>query len=228
VIDLKSPLRRGLVRVRRRYYADGTGRRGVAKLPARLRRRLQLDDDSAVGSHRIEVGGGPYALPGHLHVDVDPRSGHLEAVAPAWSLPFPDAWAIEIVAIHALEHVPPPRLVDTLVEWRRVLRPGGRARVHVPNGPELMAALVDAPVERKWPIMGSILGMYCGPDLRDPRRLDVRSDHQLIFDLPLLRWAFEQAGFDDVQDLTETATDRHVEAWRGVVPHYSLVVEARR
>ena len=212
--------------VRRRYYVDGRARDQVARLPEGLRRLTGLDDESAIGSRKLEIGGGRHAQRGYLHVDIDPGAHHLEWTARAWDLPLPAGWATEVVAVHALEHVEPPRLVPTLVEWRRVLASGGRVQVHVPNGPALFAAFVDGPVEDKWPIIGSLLGMYCGPQSRDPRELEMRSDHQIIFDEPLLRWALEEAGFVDVRDLTGTVTDRHTEGWRDRVPQYSLIVEA--
>jgi SAM-dependent methyltransferase len=223
---------RGLQRVtrpaRRRYYLSGTGRRAIGLLPGSVRRVLGLDDPSAIGSTRLEIGGGPHAQRGFLHVDIDPGAHHLEWVAPAWDLPLPDGWATEIVAVHALEHVPPARLVDTLGEWRRVLAPDGRVEIHVPNGPALMDAFQSRPVAEKWPIMGSILGMYCAPEVRDPRGLEQRSDHQLIFDVPLLSWALEEAGFHAVRDLTGEMEDRHTAPWRELVPDYSLIAEARK
>lgn len=221
-------LQRGTVSVRRRYYLTGSARRAIGLLPRGAQRVLGLDDPSAIGSTRLEIGGGPHAQRGFLHVDIDPGAHHLEWVAPAWNLPLPDAWATEIVAVHALEHVPPARLVETLTEWRRVLRPDGRVEVHVPNGPALMDAFVARPVAEKWPIMGSILGMYCSPDVRDPRGLDRRPDHQLIFDVPLLSWALETAGFAGVRDLTGVTEDRHSAPWRELVPDYSLIAEARK
>jgi hypothetical protein len=221
-------LQRLTVPARRRYYLAGRGRRLVGLLPGRVRQVLGLDDPSAIGSTRLEIGGGPHAQRGFLHVDIDPGAHHLEWVAPAWSLPLPDGWATEVVAVHALEHVPPGRLVETLAEWRRVLAPDGRVEIHVPNGPALMEAFLARPVEEKWPIMGSILGMYCGPEVRDPRGLEERSDHQLIFDVPLLSWALEAAGFAAVRDLTGEMEDRHTEPWRGLVPDYSLIAEARK
>jgi SAM-dependent methyltransferase len=220
-------LQRATVLARRRYYLTGSGRRPVGLLPTGVQQILGLDDPSAIGSTRLEIGGGPHALRGFLHVDIDPGAHHLEWVAPAWSLPLPDAWATEIVAVHALEHVPPARLVETLQEWRRVLAADGRVEVHVPNGPALMDAFVARPVAEKWPIMGSILGMYCSPDVRDPGGLDRRSDHQLIFDVPLLSWALETAGFAAVRDLTGATEDRHTGPWRELVPDYSLIAEAR-
>jgi predicted SAM-dependent methyltransferase len=221
-------VQRVTVPVRRRYYLHGEHRRLVGLLPPAARRAVGLDDVSAIGSNRLEIGGGPHAQTGFLHVDIDPGAHHLEWVAPAWDLPLPDGWASEIVAVHALEHVEPARLVETLAEWRRVLAPSARVQVHVPNGPALMRAFTERPVPEKWPIIGSILGMYCSPDVRDPSGLHHRSDHQLIFDLDLLRWALETAGFRDVRDLTGAVEDRHTAPWRELVPHYSLIVEARK
>jgi predicted SAM-dependent methyltransferase len=220
-------VQRVTVPVRRRYYLSGEHRRLVGLLPAGIRRAVGLDDVSAIGSTRLEIGGGPHAQRGFLHVDIDPGAHHLEWVAPAWNLPLPDGWASEIVAVHALEHVEPVRLVETLAEWRRVLTGGGRVQVHVPNGPALMQAFTERAVPEKWPIMGSILGMYCSPEVREPGGLRHRSDHQLIFDLELLRWALESAGFGAVRDLTGVAEDRHTDPWRELVPSYSLIVEAR-
>jgi SAM-dependent methyltransferase len=216
------------VSLRRGYYLRGRGRRLISRWPTPVRAITGVDDETAIGSRRLEIGGGPHAQRGYLHVDVDPGAHHLEWVAPAWDLPLPDGWASEIVAVHALEHVHPAQLIDTLAEWRRVLAPGGRVQVHVPNGPALFEAFTDAAVPEKWPLMGSLLGMYCGPEVRDPRGLEKRSDHQLIFDEPLLRWALEESGFAEVRDLTGAVADRHTLGWDGLVRDYSLVAEGRK
>jgi SAM-dependent methyltransferase len=217
-----------LAHVRRRYYVERRNGRFVAALPMVARNRIGLDDPAAVASRRIEVGGGPHALNGHIHVDVDPGADHLEAVAPAWQLPFPDGWATQIVSIHSLEHVPGPKLLDTLREWHRVLAAEGTVRIHVPNGPELFETFLKSPPDGKWPIIGSLLGMYCSPDANQPESLYAPADHRLIFDFPLLSWALTTAGFTDVMDLTGTVEDRHTLAWADSVPRYSLVVTAVR
>ena len=118
--------------------------------------------------------------------------------------------------------------MPTLTEWRRVLAPRGRVQIHVPNAPALMTALRARPVPEKWPLMGSLLGMYCSPEVRDPQGLRLRADHQVVFDEPLLRWALEAAGFERVRDLTGEVEDRHSAAWRDLVEHYSLVAEAHK
>jgi SAM-dependent methyltransferase len=218
-------LQRATVRLRRAYYVEGRCR-WVERLPQTARDVLGLDDPSAVGKRRLEIGAGPHPQRGYLHVDIDPGAHHLEWVAPMWALPLPSGWADQIVAVHALEHVEPRRLLDTLREWHRVLRPGATVQVHVPNGPALFHAFERVSVPEKWPIMGSILGMYCAPDQQDPAQLRTRSDHQLILDEPLLRWAFDTAGFTAIEDLTGSVEDRHTDGWRDLVADYSLIVRA--
>src|SRR4051812_3495022 len=129
----RNALHRATAPLRRAYYVDGARHGIVRALPEPARRKLGLEDESAVGSRRIEIGCGPFPQPGYVHVDIDPNARHLEAFAPAWELPFPDAWAKEILAIHSLEHVHPSKLLSTLREWHRVLAPEGFVRVHVPN-----------------------------------------------------------------------------------------------
>jgi SAM-dependent methyltransferase len=225
----RAVVRRALVLIRRRYYVDGSAAPVIERLPRRWLLRLGLDDGSARGSRRIEIGAGPYPQPGYLHVDVDPHAAHLEARAPAWDLPFPDGWATEILSIHALEHIPPRRLRETLREWYRVLRPGGLVQIHVPNSPALMEAYLTAETaSEKWMLSGALLGMYCGPEVRGPEDLSVPSDHQILFDRSLLLGSLEEAGFAHVADLTEQVTDRHTAPWRDAVDRYSIVAQGRR
>ncbi|MDQ3849361.1 MAG: hypothetical protein M3296_01920 [Actinomycetota bacterium] len=224
---ISQALTRAALPLRRVYYATGKRPPGLTLLPRRAQSLLGLDDPTAVGSRRVEIGGGAYSLKGFIHVDIWPYSPHVEYVAPAWDLPFPEDWAEELVAIHSLEHVSPARLIDTLTEWRRVLRPGAPLHISVPNGPVIMDAYGRASLHEKWPLMGSLLGMYCGPDLRDPRRLTHRADHQIIFDSELLLWAVKEAGFEQVEDRTGVESDRHTQAWAPIAAPYSLIVRAK-
>jgi SAM-dependent methyltransferase len=224
---LQNAMRRSTVPIRRHYYDGAGGRRLVGRLPVRARYALGLDDASAIGSRKVEIGPGLYPRQGYIHIDVFPYGRHSEAVAPMWELPLPTGWAEEILAVHSLEHAPPPRLLPTLIEWRRVLRPGGQVSISVPNGPAIMDAYCRAPITQKWPLMGSLLGMYCSPSITSAAELTMPSDHQIVFDWDLLRWALDSAGFEDVTDVTGRTADRHTEAWGGMVRHYSLAASAR-
>jgi hypothetical protein len=222
---LRRAKRRALRSVRKGYYVGGRGFFDRIVTDG-WRMRLGLDDNVAINTRRIEVGSGGRPTPGYLHVDLDPEAPHLEICAPAWDLPFPDAWADEILANHSLEHVHPRLLLQTLREWHRVLMPGGRVRVLVPNAPQLMKHFLERPIDEKWGVMGALLGMNCPPDVSAPTQLVCSSQHQILFDPELLRWAFITTGYASVADRTDGANDVHTEAWGSVVPHFSLVFEA--
>ena len=219
---------RATVGVRLRYYRDGFAAPLVRRLPTVCRRALCLDDESAVVSRRVEVGSGERPSPGYLHVDMNPHARHVDAIAPAWSLPLPDGWATELVAIHCLEHIAPSRLEETLREWRRVIQPGGTLQVHVPNGTELMSAYLNGGEVEKWRANAALLGMYANPSLTGPLDIKARADHQVIFDEHLLESLLVRCGFLHVVNVTSEVTDIHTTAWSELVPHCSLVYRGRR
>ena len=221
-------LHRASTPIRRRYYRDSWGQAPATALSANWQRRLGLDDKAGVGSRRLEIGSGDRPQRGYIHVDQDPWAWHVEVVAPAWRLPFPDDWAEEIVAVHSLEHVHPRFLLPTLAEWHRVLKPGGRLRVHVPNAPQIMQRFLVAPRDAKWALMGALLGMYCSPATAAPSQLIWPSDHQILFDNELLRWAVESAGYHNAVDLTAEQADVHTEAWKDLVSDFSIILEASK
>jgi SAM-dependent methyltransferase len=232
-LRLKSAARylahRPAMALRRRYYVDGTLPSVVGRLPAAILLRLGLADDVARSHRRIEIGGGPFPRAGYVHVDADPNARHLEAQAFAWDLPFPDNWADEILSIHTLEHVHPRLLQRTLREWHRVLAGGGAVRVHVPNSPALMEAYLAAEDDsRRWMLSGALLGMYGSPAIRGPDDIPSDADHQILFDRPLLFAALQEAGFVDLEDLTEIVSDRHTDGWKEVVDRCSIVAHARK
>lgn len=80
---------------------------------------------------RLNLGAGDDRLEGHLSVDL--RADAADVVADCAALPFGDGTAQEVVALDILEHFPRARIPEVLAEWRRVLAPGGRLRLRVPN-----------------------------------------------------------------------------------------------
>jgi SAM-dependent methyltransferase len=207
----------------------------VRHLPADVRRRLDLDG-SVITPLRVEIGGGEFPSPGYVHVDADRRSRHLEYVAQGWRLPFADASVAELLAVHVLEHVHPGSIHRTLREWRRILAPGGYAEIHVPDASTILPAYLHAPTDRKWELLVPIFGTTSDP--LAPRRgpgsvgrkpaVALRDHHNIIYDFDLLRHVLLRAGFDRVDDVSETVTDRHTETWldSDLVSRLSLVVRA--
>lgn len=203
--------------------------RWIDRLPSDLLNRLDLVAET-VEPLRIELGGGPHPTPGYVHVDLDRSARHLEHIAPVWRLPFPDGSVKEVLAIHVLEHVHPSMLNRTLREWRRVLAPDGSALIHVPNAPSIFKAYISGSLPEKWALVNALFGMYGGADINGPEDISAnhRSDHQAMFDFPLLAHEIRRAGFGSVTDLTGQVSDRHCEAWSGLVDNYSLIVRAEK
>lgn len=214
--------------LRWRYYVDRRGQRVVARLPLRIRLGLGLDDAEALRSRRIEIGAGPYPTTGYVHVDIDPDAEHLEALAHGDRLPFPEGWASELLTIHVLEHVAPPRLHATLREWHRVLASGGVLRVHVPDSAAFMERWLQTRGPERWALNAGITGVYGSKDVRGPEEFPERADHQILFDADVLHDVLAGAGFVDIENRTREETDRHTLGWRPLVENASLIFRAKK
>jgi predicted SAM-dependent methyltransferase len=79
---------------------------------------------------RLDIGCGSSPIPGYTGVDLYTKA---DIQAPMWALPYEDNSVDEIYTNHALEHVTKAKIVPTLTEWRRVLKPGGRLTIGVPD-----------------------------------------------------------------------------------------------
>ena len=91
---------------------------------------------------RLNLGCGAKVLKGWVNVDVVSRGGaNYQAVkgdkpdveADIRDLPFDDDYADEAMAIHVVEHFYIWDAVDVLKEWYRVLKPGGKMIIEVPD-----------------------------------------------------------------------------------------------
>lgn len=80
---------------------------------------------------KLDIGGGKNKRDSdYTSVDI---CGEPDVKAEMWALPFKDGEAHSIWSSHTLEHAPHGRVIETLKEWFRVLRPGGRIIVQVPD-----------------------------------------------------------------------------------------------
>lgn len=79
---------------------------------------------------RLDIGCGTFKRQGFIGVD---PYAEADVHASMWSLPFPDDSIEEIYSSHALEHIGKFEVLDTLKEWRRILRPGGKIEIQVPD-----------------------------------------------------------------------------------------------
>ena len=81
---------------------------------------------------RLDIGSGILPRDGFTGVDLYAEGPNV-IKAPMEHLPFEDNTVEEIYSTHALEHVGKYEVVPALVEWHRVLRPGGQLSIDVPD-----------------------------------------------------------------------------------------------
>lgn len=93
--------------------------------------RAYLDPKAFKQPLKLDIGAG--TLPrGEDFTTLDAFTD-ADIKAMAWEIPLPDESVEEIWSAHTLEHIASAKVHETLTEWLRVLKPGGRAIVQVPN-----------------------------------------------------------------------------------------------
>jgi SAM-dependent methyltransferase len=129
----------------------------------------------------LHLGCGTVHLEGWVNVDADPDT-HPDLVADVRELPYANDAADSLLACHLLEHFAHDDPV--LEEWHRVLRPGGRIVVIVPD---LFATYV----------MRSRPGIGWGPQREHP--IDVAYLNAVAFGGPALGPPYDLLGHVDVR-----------------------------
>jgi len=79
---------------------------------------------------KLDIGCGKYRHEGYTGVDAYVET---DIKADMWKVPLEDESVEEIFSRHALEHVPMAKVNETLKEWYRLLVPGGKVVLLVPN-----------------------------------------------------------------------------------------------
>ncbi len=160
-------------------------------------------------SLKLEVGSGYAPHPDFdVHVDVNPRCPHLEHVGSADRLPWADGTFAELRACDVLEHFSYRDTPRVLAEWARVLAPGGRIYVQVPDARRIAQAWLNGSLPRSEHLPADapldvhaaywLLGGQGGDDFSragDDWRLNA---HYALFSPASLRELMEHAGFTDV------------------------------
>ncbi len=130
-------------------------------------------------SLKLNLGAGDTKLPGYLNVDK--RQGQ-----PAYPLPYPDDSAEEIYASHILEHYSHRQAPAALADWVRVLAPGGRIRIAVPD----FDKIVDSYKSGSDPqVEAHLMGGH----------VDENDFHGSIWNEKKLRALMEQCGLVDIE-----------------------------
>ena len=136
---------------------------------------------------RLHLGCGKRYLPGWIRVDAQafPHVQHQNTVD---DLNEFDAKSVdEIYACHVLEHVSRHDIQKVLVEWHRVLRPGGIVRIAVPD----WDAVVSHYTREK--DLNLVMGLVVGG------QRNAFDYHNCLFSFDTLAERLGACGFDQVQ-----------------------------
>lgn len=102
---------------------------------------------------KYNLGCGPHEiLDGYINCDTTMFPG-VDVTCPLWELRGKDFKRLndetidEIRASHVIEHVPPNLLERTLLEWYRVLKPGGKVYVYCPNASLIFSDYISGKID---------------------------------------------------------------------------------
>lgn len=139
---------------------------------------------------KLHLGCGVKQLPGWVHVDALPYA-HLDHVGPVQNLDFAQDESVDLIyACHVLEHFGRNEYRDVLLEWRRVLKPGGVLRLAVPDFAACAALYVEGRLSGG---ITDIMGLVMGG------QRDEYDYHKVLFDEPSLTEALLDVGFRKVR-----------------------------
>lgn len=135
---------------------------------------------------RLNLGAGSKVVPGYMSVGYEPQHD-FKADLRDLSV-IPDAYADEAMAIHVIEHVARWEVPAMLLEWKRVLKPGGLLAIECPD---LLKCCRN--ILKGLPRQEGIQGLFGEWELRDELML-----HKHAWCPDEMRQVLEESGFTGV------------------------------
>jgi glycosyltransferase involved in cell wall biosynthesis len=119
---------------------------------------------------KLNLGSGGVHLYGFFSVDLYDKRAHLKLDVTDLSI-FPDNFVEEIVASHVIEHINPYKVVDTLRGWHRILKPGCKLALELPNIERICRAFIDADKGARYGLLNCIYGSVNTEATDDPTHI---------------------------------------------------------
>lgn len=143
---------------------------------------------------KLNVGCGGRRIPGYTGVDAIQRPA-ADIVARADAIPLPDASCDEIMAIHLFEHFYLWEVEGVLVEWRRLLKVGGRLVLEMPDLMKTCKNVVNEAMKGgKDPDQLTLWSLY-----GDPRGKDPYMTHRWAYTPKSIKALLSENGFADIR-----------------------------
>ncbi len=168
------------------------------------RQRQELRERLLPDELRVQLGARERARPGWLTIDLEDADLRWNVT---WGLPLADGQCQYVYSSHLLEHLYAPDETTALLrEVHRVLRPGGVARIVVPDMQRVLRAYLDEDADifarlvpdapalqrRMTPLILAL--EWAGHNTRD----DCFLGHKTGFDFETLRQTLQRAGFSKI------------------------------
>jgi len=179
---------------------------------------------------QLHLGCGKRFIPSFVHIDLEdfPHIDYRHNIA---SLPMFEDDSVDLIySSHSIEYFDRIEVMRVLIEWRRVLKVGGKLRLAVPD----FEALVE--VYKKYANLGLILGPLYG--MMEVKNKDVSIYHKTVYDYQSLARILQEVGFNEIDryDWRKTLHRDYDDFSQAYVPHMdkengtliSLNIEAKK
>ena len=144
----------------------------------------------------LNIGCGAKLWKGFVNIDFPGNWSGLrpDVECDVRKLTLPDNYADSAYAIHVFEHFYRWEAESVLIEWKRVLKPGGKLILELPCLDKVIGRFLDA-VEHKTPITDqqTMWRLYGDPYYKDPNMV-----HKWCYPVGELIPIMQEVGFNDV------------------------------
>lgn len=152
---------------------------------------------------KIEIGAGNKPRAGYISCDARDIPG-VDYVCSADNLPFEDGGVDEIYSRHVIEHFTLREFIKILSEWNRVLRVGGTIYIICPNLLWHLKQILGGSHESFYTKERGENARYWGFGSLFGWQQDDFDVHKFGYYFDLLKDILEDAGFESVEDLTNS------------------------
>lgn len=148
---------------------------------------------------KLNLGSGNYPKNDYLNIDLlDTRA---DVIMDAGSLQFDDNSVDEIFASHLFQQLNPFKILKILNEWHRVLKPGAKIILEMPNIEELCKQFLTADKISKYKILNSMFGTI--NTLNTPDKEEIPNPNLFGWFPEIVSDHLHAAGFTEIKVLTE-------------------------
>lgn len=154
---------------------------------------------------KLDIGSGKNKRDGYVSCDTRDIAG-IDYVCKADNLPFKNNSIDEIYSRHFIEHLTLKQFIKTLSEWNRVLKKDGVIYIICPNILWHLKQILEGDHESFYEKGRSKNARYWGFGSLFGWQVNNHDIHKFGYYFELLRDILASAGFESIEDLTNTLT----------------------